>query len=83
MSTCDALNCYATNSCCDYAGGQPYCYVASQCKDDPLWQAIVIPAVLFALAVCLIVVVVYKIRTKRFSSMQVSNFAKQEMYFPH
>jgi hypothetical protein len=36
--------------------------------------------VLFLLAVCLIIVVVYKLRTKRFSSMQVKNFARQEMY---
>jgi multisubunit Na+/H+ antiporter MnhC subunit len=80
MSTCDDLNCYASKTCCEYMNGQPYCQVASQCRSDPVWQAIVIPAVLFLLAVCLIIVVVYKLRTKRFSSMQVKNFARQEMY---
>ena len=79
MVTCDDLNCYANNSCCDYIDGQPYCKVASQCNNDPVWQAAVIPAVLFLLAVCLIIIVVYKLKTRRFSSMQVTNFARQEM----
>jgi hypothetical protein len=82
MTTCDILNCYGDNSCCEYLNGQPYCSVSSQCKDDPVWQAIVIPAVLFLLSVCLIIVVIYKLKTKRFSNMQVSNFARQEMYLP-
>lgn len=54
--------------------------MSSQCRRDPLWEAIVVPAVLFLLAVCLLIVVIYKIKTKRFSNMQVSNFARQEMY---
>jgi hypothetical protein len=78
-TTCKDLDCYLSNSCCDYINNQPYCYVASQCKNDPVWQAAVIPAVLFFLAVCLIIVVIYKLRTKRYSSMQVTNFARQEM----
>jgi len=77
MSTCDALNCYGDNSCCEYFNGQPYCLVASQCKLNPLWESIVIPAVLFLLAVILALIVCYKLQQKTKSPMQVTNFARQ------
>jgi hypothetical protein len=79
MSVCDSLGC--KEGCCDYYNGKPYCLISSQCKSNPLWESIVIPAVLFALAVVLILVVCYKLRTKGKAPMQVTNFARQEMYF--
>lgn len=78
MSLCDSLGC--KEGCCDYYEGKAYCLVSSQCKSNPLWESIVIPAVLFALAVFLILVVCYKLRTKGKAPMQVTNFARQEMY---
>ena len=52
--TCAQLNCERDNQCCltiDTAHG-PYnaCAVSSRCHDDPVWMSIVLPAVLFLLA---------------------------------
>lgn len=79
MSSCSQLNCYGygSNSCCREERGQAYCLVSSQCRDNPVWQAAVIPGVLFLLAVILAIIVCYKLRTKRVNPMQIANFAKQ------
>ena len=78
-SSCASLNCYGTDTCCVVSNGQPYCQVSSQCRDNPIWESVVIPATIFLLALCILIVVVYKLCKKSHSYMQVSNFAKQEV----
>ena len=77
MNSCAALNCGRDNGCCETYNGVSYCLVESQCKTDPLWQAIVIPAVLFAFAVILIILVIVKLKNASKTSMKVNNFAQQ------
>lgn len=49
-------------SCCIRNAQGEFCEVASICKNDPIWQAIVIPAVIFLLAVILIIIAIIKLR---------------------
>jgi|JI6StandDraft_1071083.scaffolds.fasta_scaffold307212_1 uncharacterized membrane protein len=59
---CAALDCERGNGCCRVTAGVAYCEVSSICKDDPIWQSVVIPAVLFLLAVILIIIAVVKLK---------------------
>lgn len=77
---CGALNCERGNGCCRVTNNVAYCEVSSICKDDPIWQAIVIPAVIFLLAVILIIVTWCKLKDANKQTMKVRNFAHQEMY---
>ncbi len=77
IMNCEALNCERGNSCCQITNGIAYCEISSICKTDPIWEAIVIPAVIVLLAVILIIITIYKLRNFQKSTMKVSNFARQ------
>ena len=77
MSNCTALSCGRNNDCCQETNGTAYCLVESQCKADPRWQAIVIPAVLLLFAVILIIMVAFKLCRGTKTKMKVNNFAKK------
>ena len=62
-------------------GGQRvfYCLHSSECRDDPIWQAIVIPAVLFLIGLILLIIFLCIICRKKEEPMKITNFAAHEM----
>ena len=76
-----SLNCYGSSECCRVSSnGVEYCQVESQCMRDPEWEVIVIPAVIFLFLLIVAAIIIYKCCTGRKHTMQVTNFAQQEMY---
>ena len=75
--SCLELNCERDNKCCLNINGYNACAVSSRCHDDPIWMSIVLPAVLFLLALILLIIACYKICNARKETMKVRNFARK------
>ena len=72
----DVLGC----PCCGGQGATSFCKVSSICKDDPLLQTILIPAIIALILIILLLIVCCKLRNQNQQTMKVKNFARQEMY---
>ena len=72
------------NSCFIKISGEPgyYCEVASQCRNDPYWQIIVVPALLALAALIIFLLICIKLRKKKPEKYDVKYYAHEEMYIP-
>lgn len=74
---CTENSCEGGLRCCvniDYYPGF-YCKIVSQCEQEPVWQVIVIPALLSFLALALSIMICLKLRGKKRERRDVTSYA--------